>query len=905
MLQESIHALRSRIQALFHRRQLDRDLDEELNFHLAMREQKLAESGAPRGEAGHAARRRFGNTTQAKEASRELWTFPFVETLWHDLRYGLRQLRHNPGFAAIAILMLALGIGASTAIFSVVDAVLLRPLPYPHPEKIVTVWEREGGGQRARLADPNFLDFRAQNHTLSALAAFSHGPDSVSGGSEPLRVDVAYVSHGFFNVLGVEPSLGRTFSPREQVVHGAPAMIVSYGFWRRFLGGSEELSSLRLTMDGTVYPVIGVMPRRFDFPAGVSAWVAAERYGWSASRTSHNAEGIGRLRDGVTLTQARSDLDTIARRIYARYGKTENPDYFLKDAVVVPLAQETVANVRPALLTLFGAVILLFLVACANVAGLLLARTAARRKELAVRAALGAGRGRLVQQLLGESAALALAGAASGILLAAWTVNLLPRILPADLPRRQGISMNPVVLAFAIGSTAIVALGLGFLAGWRASRADVNDGLSAGSRGPSGASQKTRRALVVGEIAATLVLLVGAGLLGRSFWRLISVSPGFNGQNLMVAKFSPPLSEAALTSGQTEADIVRQSQIVDRLLARIRAIPGVESAGVTGALPVADPDGFPDGLFLILHGQPAPTTEAEWGKFVLNKQQTGTADYAVASGGLFRTAGIPLLRGRLFNAQDGPTSPHVAVITETLAREKWPNRNPIGQSLFFGNMDGILKPLTIVGVAGDIRAEGLEHRPSPVIFVDYRQRGLGGTSAPAIVLRTSLAAGAIVASTREIFHDVIPNAPVQFSTYAQALGGYLAERRFLLLLAGVFAGAALALAAAGIYGLVAYSVTRRTHEIGLRMALGAQRSDVLRLILGESARLAAFGLILGLGASLAATRLISGLLFGIKATDPLTFILVGALLAAVALLASYIPARRAMRIAPVTALKYE
>lgn len=897
--------LQCRLRALFRRRAVEAELEEELREHIERQAAKHVRSGVPIGEARRRAKAEFGGVEQVKEECRDARGVAFVETTLRDLGYGLRQLRRNPGFAIVAILTLGLGIGAATATFSVVDAVLLRPLPYPHPRQIVTVWEQEADGHRTRLADPNFLDFRSQNRTLSALAAFTSGPDSVSGGSEPARVSVGYISRGFFTVLGVEPFLGRTFSPGEEVVHGAPAMIVSNGFWRTFLGGNGDLSSLRLTMDGTVFPVIGVMPRGFDFPAGVSAWVAIERYGWSASRTSHNLEGIGRLRNRVTLAQARADLDTIARRIHAEYGKTENPLYFLKGAMVVPLAREMVANVRPALLALFAAVVLLFLVACTNVAGLLMVRTAARRKELAVRAALGAGRSRIVRQLLAESASLTLAGAALGILLAFWAVNSLPAILPSDLPRQHGIAINAVVLFFTIGSAVIVAIGLGFSAAWRAGRVDWNDALSAGSRGFSGAGQKARRALVIGEIAATIMLLVGAGLLGRSFLSLISVNPGFNGRNLMVLKFSPPLPEAAMTSGLTEADIVHQSQLVNHLLARIRAIPGVESAGVTGALPVADPDGFPDGLFLILNGQAAPATPAAFKKFELNKRQTGVADYAVAGRGFFRAAGIPLIRGRLFDAQDGPATRNVAVITETLAREKWPNRNPIGQSIFFGNMDGIWKPLTVVGVVGDIRADGLDRRPAPVIFVDYRQRGLGVMISPAIVLRTSLPAAAIVPSAREIFHQIIPDTPVQVSTYAQALGGYMAERRFLLLLAGVFAGVALALAAVGIYGLVAYSVTRRTREIGIRMALGAQRSDVLRMVLGESAHLAVFGLIIGIGASLAATRLISSLLYGIEAADPVTFLIVCALLTAVALLASYIPARRAMKVDPAVALRQE
>ncbi|HEV2290154.1 MAG TPA: ABC transporter permease [Candidatus Acidoferrales bacterium] len=825
-----------------------------------------------------------------------------MNNFWQDFRFGIRTLSKNPGFSVMAILTLALGIGAATSIFSVVDAILLRPLPYPNPQQLVTVWELEAHGHRAHPADPNFLDFRAQNRTLSALAMFAAIPESVSGGSEPTRMNVGLISQDFFKVLGVEPFRGRTFAPNELVEHGAPAIIVSYGYWQRFLGGAADLSQVRLTVNGTVYPVIGVMPQGFDFPSGVEAWAAWERYGWGTSRTSHDGEGIARLRDGVTLAQARADLDTIARRINAKYGKTENSDYFLQDAEVIPFADEMVGNVRTSLLTLFGAVILLFLVACANVAGLLLARMSARRKELAVRAALGAGRGRLVQQLLAESLALASAGGALGILLAAWTVRLLPAILPESLPRQQGIALNGIVVLFTVGATVIVALGLGLFAAWRASRVDLNDSLSAGSRSYSGGSHRARSALVIGEIAATLMLLVGAGLLGRSFLRLVSVSPGFDGQNLLVMKFSLPVPE---DGPMTQADIVRQTQFLDNALARVRAIPGVESAGVTGALPIADPDGFPDGLFLILNGQPGPKNFDEWGRMALNPKQTGEGDRAVTSGGFFRAAGVPLIRGRLFNEQDGADAPNVALISQSLAKEKWPNQNPVGQTIDFSNMDGILKPLTIVGVVGDIRAEGL-NKPAPaLVYVDYRQRGLGGNSAPAIVLRSKLPAGAIVPAARAIFHELDPNIPVEFTTYAEALGGWMAEKRFLLLLAGAFAGAALALAAVGIYGIIAFSVTRRTQEIGIRVALGAQRSDVLRLVVGEGAWLAAIGVVVGIALSFAVTRLMSSLLFGITATDPLTFLIVAVLLALVAFLASYIPARRAMRVDPIVALRYE
>jgi putative ABC transport system permease protein len=482
-------------------------------------------------------------------------------------------------------------------------------------------------------------------------------------------------------------------------------MIVSYGYWQRYLGGRPDLSQVHLSMDGQTYSVVGVMPQGFDFVgADIAIWVPREPYGWSTSRSSHNGEGIARLRDGVTIEQARADLDTIARRIHAQYGKNEISDYFLTDATVIPLADVVVENVRAALIALFGAVILLFLVACANVAGLLLARTSARRKELAVRAALGASRRRLVQHLLAESLVLALAGGGLGILLATWTTQLLPAILPASLPRQQGIAIDGTVLLFTLAATLAVAMGLGVFAAWRASESELGDALSAGSRGYSSVSQKTRSSLVIAEVAATLVLLVSAGLLGRSFLRLISVSPGFNGENLLVLKFSLPQPQDELTPLQRQAEIARQTQLLDSVLERVRAIPGVESAGVAGALPVADADGFNDGTFLILNGHPAPTNFDEWARMAQNTTQTGQADRTVASAGFFSTTGIPLIQGRMFGVQDGLDASNVALISENLARKKWPNQNPVGQVIDFSNMDGILKPLTIIGVVGNVRA---------------------------------------------------------------------------------------------------------------------------------------------------------------------------------------------------------
>jgi predicted permease len=714
-------------------------------------------------------------------------------------------------------------------------------------------------------------------------------------------VNIAVVSSDFFKALGVEPFLGRAFAQEEQRLNGAPAMIVSYGYWQRYLGGTTDLSKFSLAMERRVYPVIGVMPSGFDFPSGVAAWIPRELDAEIPSRTAHNWRGLGRVRDGVTVTQARANLGAIAHRIKEQYGKEVDLD----DAAVVPLADAMVGDVRTALLTLLGAVGLLLLVACANVAGLLIARTSARRKELAVRTALGAGRGRLIQQFLAESFALSFLAGGLGILIATWTVKVLPAIFPTNLPRQQSVAINISVLLFALAAIVAVAVSLGLFAAWRAATGDLQGALSAGSRSYSGggSSQGLRGFLVIGEIATTLVILVGAGLLGRSFSRLISTSPGFRQENLITMEFSPPIPQGQWGTDQTA--IARQIHQMDEVLARLRAIPGAETVGLAVALPVAAGDNLADGGFLILNGQKSPATFDEWARMAQNPSQLGHALYCVASAEYFRTLVIPLIRGRMFGEEDGLNSPHVAVISQSLARQQWPNQDPIGQVINFGNMDGNLKPQTIVGVVGDVRAEGLDRPASPIIYVDYRQRGLNSNSSPTILMRSGAPPAEIVSVARGIFHDIAPDAPVKFSTFAQEMGGWLADRRFLLLFVGLFAAAALALAAIGVYGVVAFSVTRRTQEIGIRMSLGAQRGNVLRLILGEGVRMAGFGVVIGIGASLAITRLTATLLYGISTTDPLTFVSVTVLLSVVTLLASYIPARRAMRVDPMIALRYE
>lgn len=891
--------LRLRFRSLFRRRRVEQELNEELQYHLDRQiEEGLANGLTPK-EARYAALRSLGAVAQNKEECRDVRRVSWIEDMVQDLRYSARTLRKSPGFSIVAILMLALGIGASTVIFSVVDAVLLRPLPYPNPQQIVRVWEQTPKGNRINLADQNFDDFRTQNTTFADLAVYNYRLQSVSGGNEPVRVKVAAVSKGFFKALGIEPLNGRNFAPDEQRLHGAPVAIVSYHYWQQYLSGSSDLSKFHLTMNGGVYSVIGVMPETFDFPHSVAIWIPSELYPKLHNRTAHNWQCLGRIREGMTLAQARANLSTIARRIKDQYGN----DVHLNDAAVVPLSDAMVGEMRTALLTLLGAVGLLLVVACANVAGLLLARASARRKELAVRVALGAGRGRLVRHFLAESFVLSFAGSLLGILIAVWGIKILPLILPENLPRQENIVINISVLLFALAVTVAVAFSLGLFAAWRAGEGDLQEALIAGSRSHTGSntSQRMRSFLVIGEIATTIVILIGAGLLGRSFLRLISTNPGFNPQNLITVEFSPPVS-----MGQTEqSSIVRQAGLMKEILTRLRTIPGVETVGLASGIPAAAGDNLPEGDFLILNGQKPPASSNEWASIAQNSSQVGHALYAVAGEEYMRTLGIALIRGRMFGEQDDWNSPHVAMISETLARQRWPNQDPVGQIIFFGNMDGELKPLTIIGIAGDVRARGLNRPPGAVIYVHYRQRGMKANSSPTIVMRSAAPMGEIVSAARGIFHDLAPDVPVKVSTFANEMGGWLADRRFLLLLVGLFAATALVLAAAGIYGIVAFSATRRIQEFGIRLAIGATEGDVLRLVLRQAAILIAAGVGLGLLGSAMLSRFIASLLYGVSSLDLLTFAAVSLLLSAVALVASYIPARRATKIDPLSALRYE
>ena len=830
-----------------------------------------------------------------------------MSALSQEFRYGSRVLARNPLATLVMILTLALAIGANTAMFSVVYGVLLRPLPYPKPDRIVSVSEVAPDGHRMNFADPNFDDLRASNRSLIGMAEYESITVTVVAGAEAARVGSAAVSRDFFRVMGVAPMLGREFVPEELHPGAAPVALVSHGYWRQRLGNSADLASFKLKIEDKVYSVVGVLPPGFSFPDDTEVWVPRDLFEHLPSRTAHNWEVVARLRDNATLAEARSDLSSIAHHLKQQFGSDIN----LTDARVEPLRESVTASVRPALLMLLGAVGFLLLVGCANVANLMLTRAAARERELAIRTALGAGRGRLLRQFLAESLLVSLAAGSLGVLAALWGVNALVVLAPQNLPRLAEVSVNLPVLAFALGVSIVVAMGLGVLTALRATSGDPQGALAEGSRGHAGSlrSQRLGRLLVAWQLAITLVLLVGAGLLGRSLLRVLSIDPGYRINNVVTMELEMPAattpadrSRTAIGLGGGFAGERGAANFVNALFERLRAIPGVEQVGGSTVLPLASTF-HPDGAFLLLDRKPV-ITKPEDADRLFQTAPTGHADFCAASEGYFRALGIPLLRGRLFSDRDVADAPHVAVISESLARATWPNQDPVGRTIEFGNMDGDLRLLTVVGIVGDVRDQSLERPPAPTVYVNYRQRLRGGSDF-SVVLQTGGDTSATVAAARNIVRELDPEAVPRFRTFQQVFATSVATRRFNLTLVGVFAATALVLALAGIYGVTAYWVEQRTREIGVRMALGAVPGDVLRLVLAHGLGTVVAGVAFGLAGSFALTRAMQSLLFGVSPFDPITFLGVAFLLAAVALLASYIPARRATRIDPMVALRYE
>jgi putative ABC transport system permease protein len=825
-----------------------------------------------------------------------------MQTLIQDIRYALRQLYKRLTFTAVAVITLALGIGAGTAIFSVVYGVLLRPLPYSDPGRIMAVFEVTNKGVWNRLADPNFDDFRDQSHSFQAIAKYSGDLTSVAGGAQPTRSVVTSVSPDFLKVFRVQPTMGRDFTAADMKKGAAPVALVSYGYWQQYLGAASDLAQLHLKIDNVVYSVIGVLPNDFAFPSQTAVWVAADLDGENPSRTSHNYNAIARLRDGVTVAQANGDISAIARRIHD--SSSEQNDYLLKDGVTVPLQESITGTVRSSLLVLLGAVAFLLLVACANVANLLLAQASVRERELAIRSALGAARARLIRQFLTESFVLSFIAGGLGILGAFFGVAGLIALAPQNLPRLDSISINTPVLLFALFLSTMVAVGLGAFTAMRGTSRNVRESLAEGGRGQAGSQSSHRigQGIVAAQVAITLLLVIGAGLLGRSLLKVLEVDPGFRVDKVVTMDVTLPWVN--WTDAKAKAS---ESLFFSTLIDRLKQIPGVRKVGATNSLPMDG--GFPDGLFLLMTPEEAPKTPAsdealtrQFDVFFQQKERLGTADFGVVTDGYFQTLGIPLVRGRIFDERDTPDSPHVAVISESLARVRWPGQDPIGHTIEFGNMDGDMRLLTIVGIVGDVHEYGLEAPPRPTVYVNLFQR-----PRPAITLTmlSDAPTQLVTSAARGIVQEMNPELSLNFRTLSQVYSASLGSRKFNLILVGFFGIVALLLATAGVFGVMAYSVSRRTREIGVRIALGARPADVLVMVVGQGMRTILTGLAIGLAASLALTRMIGSLLFGVTATDPMTFAAIVLLLIVTALAACYVPARRAARVDPMVALRYE
>jgi putative ABC transport system permease protein len=894
--------VRGRLSHLNLQPEREAEIVEELAEHLEDLYQETLREGREAEEARRAALAELseGLAQELGRTERPVRTEPVVlgarrmnmiADLWQDLLYGLRMLLKQPAISVTAVLTLALGIGANTAIFSVINGLVLRPLPYPNPEQVMKVWQVGAKGQKLQFSDTNFEDVSAGTSSFQAIAQYSSGAFSLSGGSEPVRTQGAVVSYGFFNTLGVAPIVGRTFQPEEDRAGSAPVIVVSYNFWQRYLGGDPNLSSKTLTFFGQPHQVIGVMPRGFQFPAGTEVWSSRSLRPKLPSRSAHNWQVIARLKEGATMEQARLEATAIAKRLKQEYGDKT----WMEDVSIAPLQEELVARVKPTLMVLMGAVVFLLLIACANVVNLLLAQSASRQKEVAVRLALGATRWRMIRQFLTESLLLVFTGAALGVLLAWWGVDSLLALEPGNLPRTNDVGIDYRVLGFAALVSVATASLLGFVTAWRSTTQNLNETLKATSRSQlgGGTGRSTRNLLVVVQVALTLILLTGAGLMGRSLLGLLSVDPGFRTDNTVVMQLSH-------TYPEDEAARVRLANFHEQLAERLRAVPGVETVGGINDFPLVG--NHPDGTFLIMQPNESITALSDFERLARDPQRAGYADYRIASEGYFTAMNIPLLRGRLFNPGDGADTQHVAVISESLAQKRWPNEDPLGKLIQFGNMDGNLKLFTIVGVVGDVREYGLDAAPRPTFYGYYKQRPFSSFS---VVMHGSAQDTAVISAARGVLRQLDANLPPRFRTVSEIVSTSIADRRFNLLLLGAFAVTALLLAIMGIYGVTAYSVAQRTQEIGVRMALGAQPGNIFRMIMLEGLLLASLGVGIGLAGAFWLTRLIGSMLYGIPAHDPVTFVAAALLLALMALAACYFPARRATKVDPMIALRYE
>jgi predicted permease len=894
----------SKLKALFQRHKPASDLEEEIHSHLKMEEQENLESGMSREEAHFAAMRRFGNITLAQETSKEMWGWSSAERLLQDLRFGLRQLRRNPGFTAIAVLTLALGIGAATATFSVVNAVLLHPLPYKDPSRLVQLFETEASPGNYPLCGADYLDWQEQNRTLEGSSLYSWADNmSASGAAEPQPAAVGRVQANFFDVLGVSPFEGRAFAHGEDVSGKNHVAVLSFGFWQRYFGGAANTLGKTVVLNNESYSVVGIMPRWFNWSGTTDIWTPFDMSPAAmGTRGNHNWNAVARVKAGVTVAQARADLLAISQRLEKQFPNSNNKVH----AVVLPLNETMTHNSRTPLIVLFCAVSMVLLVACVNVANLQLARASTRHREMAVRSSLGAGRLRLVQQMLTESVLLAFAGAALGVLAAWWCVRLLESATSLPIPRANPVQVDGPVLLFAIGVAVLAGILFGLAPALQNSESSLNEEIKAGAQSVLSAAagrRALRDALVVAEICITLALLVGAGLLLRSFVYLRNQDIGISPHNLLTASISLPDAKYSTLSARR--------QFFEQLLDRARHTPGVESAAISSEIPLR---GGSNG-YINIDGatDPALTSQLVGWNYI-------TPDY-------FRTFGIRLLEGRNFTpddldsaavvgqkmwdlykaaqAQGGepkipPDVGWVAIISQATARTFWRDRSPIGQSFRHDNAK-----VTVIGVVSDVREYGIREQPMPQAYFPntlalpydgYARITVKSQTPPSSII------GPIRSHVRELDRGLALFRPL---TMDEVMADDTQDVGVQAILLGTFATLALVLAAVGLYGVMSYLVTQRTREIGIRMALGAQQTNVLSLIMRQGTRLTLIGILLGVAAAYGLAHSMSALLYGVTPDDPLTFASVAALLALVALTAYYIPARRATRVDPLLALRYE
>ena len=803
--------------------------------------------------------------------------------LLHDLRYAARTQLKNPAFTIVAVIALALGIGANTAIFSVVNTVLLRPLPYKDPDRLVMVWEdaTKAGFPRDVPTNANFIDWRDQNQVFEGMAAISFDNFNLTGAGDPERLDGRRVSASLFQLLGVDPQIGRVFTAAEDQPGSERVVLLSYGIWQRRFGGDPGIVGKPLSLNGASYTVVGVMPARFQFPTSYDqVWVPiAFTPQQAADRTTHYLKVLARLKPGVTLSQAQTEMSTIATRLQQQYPKS-NTDV---GAAVTLLQEDRVSDIRPALLILLGAVAMVLLIACANVANLLLARAAVRQKEIAVRVALGARRQRLIRQFLTESLMLSAMGGIVGLAIAYGGLILLKSFIPENISQAREISIDFKVLGFTLLVSVATGVIFGLAPAIQAARFNQSETLKEGGRDTAsgGSGKRLRSLLVTAEVAISLVLLIGAGLLINSFLRLRNVDPGFRIDNLLTMKI--------VLSGPKYREADRRSAFYKDLVQRVEALAGVRSAAVTTSIPL-----YSDGnsITMVFEGRPEPPPGQE-----------PIIETRIISPEYFDTMGIPFLKGRQLTEQDTRTSPKVVVISEAMARRYWPNEDAVGKRIAFGKVEKPEDWIQVIGVVKDVR-QRLIKDPKPQMYFSHQQTDFFAPED--LVVKTDVDPTSMAATVRNAVWQIDKDQPVSdIRTMEEVFADSIARQRFSMLLLAIFASVALVLAAVGIYGVMSYSVAQRTHEIGIRMAVGAQTGAVLKLAVSYGMKLVIIGIIVGLVAAFVLTRVMSTLLFGVTATDPATFTLISLLFVIVAAIASYIPARRATKVNPIVALRYE